>query len=101
VEKLCRALGDAELKDDPLFAKKYARVDNRDALSKRLEGILAHATTDEWIKRLLAEGVPCGRLNTIAEALKDPQVEARGLLVEVEGRKFPRAPLVMSKTPCS
>jgi crotonobetainyl-CoA:carnitine CoA-transferase CaiB-like acyl-CoA transferase len=98
-EKFCRALGDAELKDDPLFAKKYARVDNRDALQKRLEGILVHGTTDEWIARLLAEGVPCGPLNTIAEALRDPQVAARNLLVEIEGRKFPRAPLVMSKTP--
>jgi crotonobetainyl-CoA:carnitine CoA-transferase CaiB-like acyl-CoA transferase len=98
-EKLCRALGDAELKDDPRFAKKYARVDNRDALQARLEAILAHGTTEEWIARLLAEGVPCGRLNTIAEALHDPQIEARGLLVDVEGRKFPRAPMVMSKTP--
>jgi crotonobetainyl-CoA:carnitine CoA-transferase CaiB-like acyl-CoA transferase len=98
-EKFCRALGDAELKDDPRFAKKYARVDNRDALQVRLESILAHGTTEEWIAQLLAEGVPCGRLNTIAEALRDPQVEARGLLVEVEGRKFPRAPMMMSKTP--
>jgi formyl-CoA transferase len=98
-EKLCRALGDPELKDDPLFAKKYARVDNRDALQKRLESILAHGTTEEWMQRLLAEGVPCGRMNTIAEALRDPQVEARGVLVEVEGRKFPRAPMTLSKTP--
>jgi crotonobetainyl-CoA:carnitine CoA-transferase CaiB-like acyl-CoA transferase len=98
-ERLCKALGDPELKDDPLFAKKYARVDNRDALQKRLESILAHGTTEEWIARLLAEGVPCGRMNTIAEALRDPQVEARGVLVDVEGRKFPRAPMTMAKTP--
>jgi crotonobetainyl-CoA:carnitine CoA-transferase CaiB-like acyl-CoA transferase len=98
-EKFCRALGDAELKDDPLFAKKYARVDNRDALQQRLEAILARGTTEEWMARLLAEGVPCGRMNTIAEALRDPQVEARGMIVDVEGRKFPRAPMTMSKTP--
>jgi formyl-CoA transferase len=98
-EKFCRALGDLELRDDPQFSKKYARVDNRDALQKRLESILAHGTTEEWMQRLLAEGVPCGRMNTIAEALRDPQVEARGLLVDVEGRKFPRAPMIMSKTP--
>jgi crotonobetainyl-CoA:carnitine CoA-transferase CaiB-like acyl-CoA transferase len=98
-EKFCRALGDPELKDDPLFARKYARVDNRDALQKRLEAILAHGTTQEWIKRLLAEGVPCGRMNTIAEALADPQVEARGVLVDVDGRRFPRAPMTLSKTP--
>jgi crotonobetainyl-CoA:carnitine CoA-transferase CaiB-like acyl-CoA transferase len=98
-ERLCRALGDPELKDDPLFARKYARVENRDALQKRLEAILAHGTTEEWIARLLAEGVPCGQMNTIAEALRDPQVEARGVLVEVEGRRFPRAPMTLSRTP--
>ena len=97
--KLCKALGDAELEHDPLFARKYVRLENRDALQKRLETILSHATTDEWITRLLAEGVPCGRMNTIAEALRDPQVLARGMIVDVEGRKFSRAPMTMSKTP--
>jgi crotonobetainyl-CoA:carnitine CoA-transferase CaiB-like acyl-CoA transferase len=97
--KFCRALGDAELEHDPRFAKKYPRVENRDALQERLEAILAHDTTEEWMARLLAEGVPCGRMNTIEEALRDPQVRAREMLVEVDGRKFPRAPMTMSKTP--
>ena len=98
-EKFCRALGDPELHDDPRFAKKYARVDNRDALQQRLEAILAHGTTAEWLERLLAEGVPCGPLNTIDKALADPQVQARGFLAEVEGRRFPRTPIGLSATP--
>jgi crotonobetainyl-CoA:carnitine CoA-transferase CaiB-like acyl-CoA transferase len=98
-EKLCRALGDPELYDDPRFSKKYTRVDNREQLTPRLEAILSQATTAEWMQKLLAEGVPCGPLNTIDKALRDPQVEARGFLAEVEGRKFPRTPLTMSKTP--
>jgi formyl-CoA transferase len=97
--KLCKALGDPELENDPLFAKKYVRLENRDKLQIRLEAILSRATTDEWITRLTAEGVPCGRMNTIAEALQDPQVQAREVLTEIEGRKFPRAPMRMSKTP--
>jgi crotonobetainyl-CoA:carnitine CoA-transferase CaiB-like acyl-CoA transferase len=97
--KLCKALGDPELEHDPRFAKKYPRVDNRDALQQRLESILAHATTEEWITRLLAEGVPCGRLNTIAEALNDPHINSRGVLVEADGQTFPRAPMGLSKTP--
>jgi formyl-CoA transferase len=43
--------------------------------------------------------VPCGPINTIAEALADPHVKARGLLAEVDGRRFIRAPINMSKTP--
>jgi crotonobetainyl-CoA:carnitine CoA-transferase CaiB-like acyl-CoA transferase len=38
-------------------------------------------------------------MNTIAEALQDPQVKAREVLTEIDGRKFPRAPMRMSKTP--
>ncbi|HVY88146.1 MAG TPA: CoA transferase [Hyphomonadaceae bacterium] len=98
-DKFCRALGDAELHDDPRFAKKYARVDNREDLQQRLEGILAHGTTAEWMTKLLAEGVPCGPLNTIDKALRDPQVVAREYLTQVEGRTFPRTPVMMSKTP--
>jgi crotonobetainyl-CoA:carnitine CoA-transferase CaiB-like acyl-CoA transferase len=97
--KLCKALGDSELENDPLFAKKYVRLENRDKLQVRLEAILSRATTDEWVTRLTAEGVPCGRMNTIAEALQDPQVKAREVLTEIDGRKFPRAPMRMSKTP--
>ncbi len=98
-EKFCRALGDPDLHDDPRFAKKYARVDNREALSLRLESILSHGTTAEWMERLLKEGVPCGPLNTIDKALADPQVKAREFLVEADGRMFPRTPVSLSKTP--
>jgi formyl-CoA transferase len=98
-EKFCRALGDMEMFDDPLYSKKYTRLENRESLRARIEAILARDTTASWMTRLLAEGVPCGPINTIAQALKDPQVEARNVIVEVEGRRFPRTPLGLSKTP--
>ncbi|HWA63146.1 MAG TPA: CoA transferase, partial [Caulobacteraceae bacterium] len=75
------------------------RVLNRDALAARLEAILATEDTETWVQRLKARGVPSGPINTIAEALADPQVEARGLLAEVEGRRFVRAPIGLSATP--
>jgi formyl-CoA transferase/CoA:oxalate CoA-transferase len=43
--------------------------------------------------------VPSGPINTIDKALADPQIAARGLLAEVEGRRFVRAPIGLSKTP--
>jgi formyl-CoA transferase len=46
-------------------------------------------------------GVPSGPINTIDKALTDPHITARGLLAEVDGRKFTRAPLQFSKTPVS
>ncbi|MDB5439670.1 MAG: putative acyl-CoA transferase/carnitine dehydratase [Caulobacteraceae bacterium] len=97
--RFCTALGDEAMRNDPRFAVRHARVDNRDALQERIEAIFAGGTMAQWQEKLLAVGVPCGPLNTIAEALDDPQIKARGLLAQVEGRQFTRAPLVMSKTP--
>jgi formyl-CoA transferase len=97
--RFCDALGAAGLKDDPQFADGRQRVLNRDALQAKLEAILAGAPTARWVERLLAAGVPCGPINHIDEALADPQVEARGLLVETDGWRFVRAPISLSATP--
>ncbi|HEY9217623.1 MAG TPA: CoA transferase [Phenylobacterium sp.] len=99
--RFCQALGDPTLKDDPQFADNRSRVNNRDALAERLEAILAGATTDEWVRVFETAGVPSGPINTIDKALTDPHITARGLLAEVDGRKFTRAPLQFSKTPVS
>jgi crotonobetainyl-CoA:carnitine CoA-transferase CaiB-like acyl-CoA transferase len=98
-EGFCRALEAPDLAADPAFATAPDRVANRDALQARIEAILAAQPTAHWLERLLAEGVPCGPINTIAQAVEDPHIEARGLLAEVDGRKFTRAPVVMSETP--
>lgn len=97
--RFCEAIGEPALADEPTFALPHDRLGNRDILAKRLEAILAHDDTATWVQRINAAGVPCGPINTIADALADPHVAARGFLAEVEGRRFPRAPLTMSETP--
>ena len=98
-ERFCDALGDASLKDDPDYADNRLRVLNRDALSARIEALLAADTTEGWVARFEAAGVPAGPINTLDKALADPHVAARGLLAEVDGRRFVRAPLTFSRTP--
>jgi formyl-CoA transferase len=98
-ERFCTALGDEEMRNDPRFSLRHKRVDNREALQARIEGHFATGTTAHWQDVLLAHKVPCGPINTIAEALADPHIKARGLLAEVDGRRFIRAPINMSKTP--
>lgn len=100
-KKLIDALGADDLAADPLFADGRSRLTNRDELEKRIEAIFATDDTAAWVEKLNAKGVPCGPINTIDQALADPQVEARGLLAEVDGRRFTRAPLGFSKTPAS
>ena len=98
-KRLCEALGEPALAEDEDYSLPHKRIANRDALQARLESALANDTTEAWVGRISGAGVPCGPINNIAEALADPHVAARDFLQEVDGRKFPRAPLVMSKTP--
>ncbi|MFT7244770.1 MAG: crotonobetainyl-CoA:carnitine CoA-transferase CaiB-like acyl-CoA transferase [Candidatus Azotimanducaceae bacterium] len=95
----CECLGDAGLEHDPDYERPHLRVKNRDALQLRLEELLAANTTTHWVDKISGKGVPCGPINTIAEALADPHVQAREFLQTVDGRQFPRAPITMTKTP--
>lgn len=97
--RFCEALDAGELVNDPRFADPQLRLENRDALQEALETVLARDTSHNWVKTISEIGVPCGPINNVKQALSDPQVVAREYLVEVEGRKFPRAPLTLSKTP--
>ncbi len=97
--KFCEAIGEPALSREEPFDTNPGRLSNRDALQRRLEGILVRETSAHWLERLAARGVPAGRVNTIAEALDDEHVQARAMLQEVEGRQFLRTPLLFSETP--
>jgi len=80
--RLCEAMGQPELADDPRFATHLARGENQEAI----EGIVAewaaqHDAQD--IDRILNDvGVVCGPINTIAEIFEDTQFRERDMLVE-------------------
>ena len=78
---LCAALGCAPLADDPRFAGNDARVRNRAALEQVLTPPLAALTRAQALARLQAAGVPSGPINTVAEALSDPNTRERGMVV--------------------
>ncbi len=81
---LCRSMGEAALADDPRFRTNALRVSSYDALRAHLAARLKTRRVDEWLADWERAGIPCGRVRTVAEALDLPQVEARGLLVDVE-----------------
>jgi len=97
--RFCDALGEPAMAQEEGFDRPNRRVRNRDALQARLEAVLARDTTTNWVDRLVAQGVPAGPLNDIAQAWADPQVKARGLLAEVDGRRFVRTPIKLHATP--
>lgn len=97
--RFCKAIDAADLESDAEFASPLDRIVNRDPLQQKIETVLAADTTERWVEKLLAQGVPCGPVNTIAQAVSDPQVAARELFVDIEGQRFTRAPIVLSETP--
>ena len=97
----CAALGRTEVAADPRFDTNARRVANYDALHAVLVPVLRSRTIDDWMKTLADAGIPCGRVRTVAEALEDPQVAARGLLLDLDhprtGRgRYVGSPLAIS-----
>lgn len=78
------AVGRPEWAKDPRFARNPDRVENRAALDRLIETEFASRTVEEWLDVLMAAGVPCSRINTVAEALSAPQTAAAGMVVEME-----------------
>lgn len=83
----CRILGVPELAEDPRFSSNNDRSRNRDVLNPMIEERLRRKSTDEWVKILSRERIPCGALNTLDKVLEDEQIKHRGMVVEV---KVPR-----------
>jgi formyl-CoA transferase len=102
--KFCEVAGCPELATDPRFAKNADRVRNRALLVPMLERIVRARPVAFWTEQLEAAGVPCGPINSIAQALADPQIVSRGLRIDLPHPLAGRVPLVgnpirMSATP--
>jgi crotonobetainyl-CoA:carnitine CoA-transferase CaiB-like acyl-CoA transferase len=77
--RLVGALDDDALAE-PGYLTNSGRLAHRDALLDRLSGLLAAETSEHWVDLLEQVGVPCERVNSLAEALADPVLLARGLI---------------------
>ena len=83
-ERLCRAIGRAELITAPRFENNAGRMANRPALEATLGETLTTRPTADWLSILDEAGVPCGPINDMSQVYADPQVIARDMVVEVE-----------------
>lgn len=92
--RFCEVAGDPALPTDPRFATNRARVENRATLIPLLNKLTIRRPTAEWIRALESVAVPCGPINTLADVFADPQVEARGLRVEMPHPLAGRVPQV-------
>lgn len=92
------------LADDARFATNRQRVHHRDALIPLLQARMLEQGKEHWLEMLEAAQVPCGPINTVAEAFQEPQSQARGMQVTVPhpqnaGLQLVGNPIRLSRTP--
>lgn len=69
---------------DSRYATNAARLANREELCARVADIMASRNMDDWIAALEKAAVPCGPINTLDRVFRDPHVQARGMVQQVE-----------------
>ena len=80
---LTAAVRREDLRDDPRFADRAARIAHYDDLHAILSTAFAGGTRAEWLARLEGNDVPAGPINRLDEVFADPGVEALGLVHDV------------------
>ncbi|MEL7029442.1 MAG: CoA transferase [Pseudomonadota bacterium] len=104
--RLVDAIDAPELAKDPRFIDNPSRVKNLDVLVEVLTAIFVQKPKAEWMARLDEAGVPTGPINDVSEMLADPQLQARGMVAEVDHATLGRVktlgfPVRFSETPAS
>jgi len=84
-ERLCGVLSTPKWITDARFCGNRARIENRVELVELISEKIGAQPRQFWISKLTESGVPCAPVNSIPEMLRDPQVEALGILQEVPG----------------
>ncbi|MDA7086644.1 CaiB/BaiF CoA-transferase family protein [Pseudomonas sp. SA3-5] len=81
--KFCEVAGLTALAADSRFSTNQARVAHRAELIPLIRQATVFKTTAQWLAALEQAGVPCGPINDLQQVFADPQVQARGLRVEL------------------
>ncbi len=92
--RLCEILGESALASDIRYATNAARVSHRSELIERLSLLLQAQPLAHWLGRLEAQGVPCAPVNNLDQVFADPQVQARGMRIDLPHATAGRVPLV-------
>lgn len=89
--------------DDPALDTQPGRWAQRDMINARLNAVLSTNTCAHWLAQLEAESIPCSIVNTFSQALSDPQVLHRNMVVDLKhpngkSTRGPGNPIKLSRT---
>ena len=96
-QRLCRLLGLADMAEAAEYAKNADRVANRPEMIRRLNGATSQRSRADLLAACEAEGVPAGPINNLDDVFEDPQVQARGMKIELDGVPGLRSPFRFSE----
>ncbi len=94
--KLLKVLERHELLEDTRFATNEARVTNHTEVDTMIAAETIAWNRDALLRHCAEAGVPAGPINNLDQVFADPQVEARGLKVELDGQPGVRSPFIFS-----
>ena len=95
-KNLAQALGRNDWIENPIFADNMTRISNRTEVISQITKELSRFAKSEVLVLLEVAGVPSGPINTVAEALEDPQTSHREMRIEPEGIPGVRTPIKFS-----
>lgn len=81
--KMCAALGLDQLANDPRFASNVARCRHVKILKRLIETVTLEHKKKHWITLLEDAGVPCSPIQDVAQAMADPQILARNMVIKL------------------
>jgi crotonobetainyl-CoA:carnitine CoA-transferase CaiB-like acyl-CoA transferase len=102
--RFCSVLGMDAIAADQRFTTNRLRLANYEVLRPMLGERLRSRPRAAWVEDLKSAGVPCGSVRDVAEVLQDPQLEARGMIQQVEHAvagavRVTGVPIKLSDTP--
>ena len=95
-QTFCQAAGCIELAQDKRFVTNQQRVNNREQLIPLLAKIIASKSSQHWLNLLEPIAVPCGAVNTIAQALTHPQIKHRKMVKQLLNNEDELIPTIVS-----
>ena len=104
--RYCRLIGRPEMADDERFKRNQGRIENRAELIPPIEAAMRQRSSADWLAALEAEGIPGGPINELDQVFADPQVQHRGMNIELPHALAGDVPLIaspikLSQTPVS
>ncbi len=94
--RFCEVAGRPDMAALPRWRNNAGRVGDREALTALIAELFAARPSAFWLKELEAVGVPCGPINELSDVFADPQVQARGLRLDLPHPTAGTAPSVAS-----